>query len=883
MKKIISCLLIMCLTISVYALPTTADNTPTKKQAFKALTMRKAENALEMRKVEKKSNLAVEAEEMPTVHAYQSAAKSQEAEIDTIDLYFEQFYNDPIYYDVEVDTIMDEASGKYELDTVRGGDWYIVLKNERYQFIFDYYNMNPYDCTGTYTIDDMDVWAWAAIPEADGHSSYYDVCDLTVTAEKVSENLTLYSLSAFVTVKIGWEGEVYAAFHINAEHRAITPNTIIETAFTEASITPDENMFTIAAHNDSIDMTMPLFSDFGVQGYYTESHIDIDNCQLIYNEKEYTPMDMEAVITTADLTTGGVAYVAFMEILTTDTTFFNIVLQAPITPIDTVEMVCNNLVLDDSYGFEEKTIYFKASNKEYSIWGAYNDTEIRPTTTVYEGTASAGHAGVEITKLATKESFLHFSTKLTVTPNRKGGHVVYMETLGSDHVFYTARLAWEVPTPTETVDLNFEKSAKAYYYPYDEFGNNVEELQLANYDGRYSVSFDVMNSKRVMEKGTFTLKDLFEEQSFIVKHSADGEDDENVSFADLQGELYQSGDSTILKASVIGFDSVQYNINMFYAAPAPEQVVTYEFSADETEFTNALTQGLFKLESISKDENLIASVLVISNSIAGTYVNDGKFEQSDFMTDQTYVQVYNEETEEYDQFLVMKGQMVVTVDEEKNIKAVAEFICENAVQYNLTFHAPYERVRLPYDNQDNGVNHEYTDANSTIVIEDFIDGYNIIYVNITDNNMENAADLYFYATEMDPVIGIPEGQYPINDTEEPGTMLASRGVLADGQTASPSYFLTLIEIAGEEGFYVDETWWMVDGVATVKNDNGKLQLTIDAVNSYDLPVKISYHGSITPVDNVEVESNTVQKRIIDGQLVILKNGKTYTIMGAEMK
>ena len=149
--------------------------------------------------------------------------------------------------------------------------------------------------------------------------------------------------------------------------------------------------------------------------------------------------------------------------------------------------------------------------------------------------------------------------------------------------------------------------------------------------------------------------------------------------------------------------------------------------------------------------------------------------------------------------------------------------------------------------------------------------------------MENAADLYFYATEMDPVIGIPEGQYPINDTEEPGTMLASRGVLADGQTASPSYFLTLIEIAGEEGFYVDETWWMVDGVATVKNDNGKLQLTIDAVNSYDLPVKISYHGSITPVDNVEVESNTVQKRIIDGQLVILKNGKTYTIMGAEMK
>ena len=310
------------------------DGSISKKQAFKELTQRKSANMFELRKQPSGSNQSVlpSTEELPSQRPYQAAAKkaSNAATIDTIDLYFDSFYNDPIYYEVEVDSIYG--------DTIGGGDWYIVLTNERYQFIFDYYNLNPDDCTGTYTVDDTDVWAWAKIPEANGKSSYYETCDFTVKAEKVSDNLTRYTLEAFVTVKIGWEGEVYAAFNIVAEHTTITPSKIVETAFVDASITPEEDMFTIVAKNDSMTMNMPIFSEYGVQGYYNASHIDIDNCLLTYNKKKYTPMRMEAIITTADLTTGGVAYVAFMEVLTTDTTFFNIVLQAPITPIDTVEI-----------------------------------------------------------------------------------------------------------------------------------------------------------------------------------------------------------------------------------------------------------------------------------------------------------------------------------------------------------------------------------------------------------------------------------------------------------------------------------------------------------------------------------------------------------------
>ena len=155
MKKFFSFILVTLFVTSLSANSLLqVDGSMSKKQAFKELTQHKPTNTFELRKQSNTGNqLTVPTEEaLPIQRPYQAAAdtESETATIDTIDLYFESFYNDPIYYEVEVDSVYG--------DTLGGGDWYIVLANERYQFIFDYYNLNPYDCTGTYTVDDTDVW-----------------------------------------------------------------------------------------------------------------------------------------------------------------------------------------------------------------------------------------------------------------------------------------------------------------------------------------------------------------------------------------------------------------------------------------------------------------------------------------------------------------------------------------------------------------------------------------------------------------------------------------------------------------------------------------------------------------------------------------------------
>ena len=105
-----------------------------------------------------------------------------------------------------------------------------------------------------------------------------------------------------------------------------------------------------------------------------------------------------------------------------------------------------------------------------------------------------------------------------------------------------------------------------------------------------------------------------------------------------------------------------------------------------------------------------------------------------------------------------------------------------------------------------------------------------------------------------------------------------------------SYYCGLQVEEGENGelelYYIeDELFCMVAGTVTVeKMDGGVMHLEIDAVNSYDRPIKLSYTGPVnTDVENVTLpETVGTQKMMINGQLYIIRNGITYTISGAKL-
>lgn len=866
MKKILTFILLACMSVASIAQATSMQldlrSLMEKERLGNAMQTIQEHPARKMA-----AQTAAPAQLAPSKRTAQTAPANNE--LDTTEVYFSSFYEDPIYF--EVDTVVSKQG-----DTVvTGGDWYFVLKNERYQFIFDIYGGSPDDMAGHYTEKDLDImFSWCAIPDANGQTSYYETCDLNIQSEKTGSKIK-YIVEATIVTTLGVGGEVNGAFNIYAEHETVVANQRWDVALLNCQVILEDDLFRIHGADDTIAVDMTIFSDFGVEGYYSHNSIDPEESHIVHRGEQKDIMEMEGVIFSSPMITGGVAYVFMTEVLTTDTLFYNIAMEAPIIPTDTVEVICQNMAIDDTGGTTQATITVSASNKQYSILAGYNDTEL-VTPAIYSG----DKAMVYLTDLATDEEISALDCTIEVDGNRLKGYTVHIEMLGNDHKYYVMDLAYKIPTPVKTVTLDFPNSSKSMYYV-DDLG--LEELQLANYNEEYSVAFDILYINQIMG-GEFTLTDLWADQTFVVHHRDEG--DYYVPIAQVDGTIEQKNEVTYLDATVIGFDSVKYEISMFYEVPTPTETITYEFNGlgkDEVLFTNALPQGIFILEAMSEDGNLMANVQVnrIQNeNMEGTFYNDGMFTHNDFYTDNTFVKVWNETKKAFEEFYLQKGTMTVTIDEDNVINAVASFICDDAKQYDLTFKVQYERAHLPYDSEEGAVDYTYP-SDSYVTITDWIEGYGMIWLELVPGDFTNVCAIFFNADEMDPEIGIPAGVYPIDKSYEAGTVVASNGIAMNGAPLE-AFFCGLTE--GSDGYYyTDPLYCLVDGTITVENVEGQLKVEVDAVNSYDVPVKLHYCGSITPVDNVEVESNTVQKRIIDGQLVILKNGKTYTIMGAEMK
>jgi hypothetical protein len=237
---------------------------------------------------------------------------------------------------------------------------------------------------------------------------------------------------------------------------------------------------------------------------------------------------------------------------------------------------------------------------------------------------------------------------------------------------------------------------------------------------------------------------------------------------------------------------------------------------------------------------------------------------------------------------VQKGELKVTMDEDKVITAVASFICDDAKQYNLTFKVKYERAHLPYDMEEGAVDYTYA-PDSRVTIVDYIKDYGLIYFEILPQDYANIAALYFAADSLDPEIGIPAGVYPINYSFEAGTVIESKGIAMDGYPLE-SYFCTFQieeDEYGEMALYYNELYCMVEGSVRVEkvyeDKTPMMRLEINAVNSYDRPIHLFYFGAVNALEDVVAGGvDDVKKQLINGQLYIIRNGVTYTVLGNQL-
>ena len=169
-------------------------------------------------------------------------------------------------------------------------------------------------------------------------------------------------------------------------------------------------------------------------------------------------------------------------------------------------------------------------------------------------------------------------------------------------------------------------------------------------------------------------------------------------------------------------------------------------------------------------------------------------------------------------------------------------------------------------------------ADAEVLINDYSADYGLISVQIIDPVVGDITALYFCYMESDPVTIIPEGTHEINDTWYDGTVLASTGMDWEGNVM-PSYYAGYVDGCVAEPFYFFQT----GTVEVTKNANGKLSFEINALNSCNIPVHIVYNAATSGVENTPATVESARKQLRNGQLLIMRDGKTYNALGTPVK
>ena len=782
-------------------------------------------NRLEQKQVDK----------APTIAAHNTQTQNEE-----IVLEFTKFAKEPKYYS--------------------SGDWYVVLENEDDWEVYLNWKAPKSNYCGTfYTKDFLHDYSYIFTPDnrQNGGVHYKNI---TMTISIVEVNPALDNIVLDATI-LGSDGNTYI---IHATHEIIKAKEIVSQSIMDATITSDIGFYTIAGKSEDLDISIDILSNTITGIYPTLDEFDMTNSHIIYQGKHITPIRMEAIVDLGNLESGALAYGAQFSILSTDTAIYNIFMAAPFPePKDTVDIACQNMRFDDSFAEVYNIMTISASNEKHKIQIMYQDEAIS------EGDYTQANATVYITNLDTYEEVESLVTQMAIRHNpASDSYTVEAIARCSDNIVYQLSLAWVEPIATDTISLCFDHSAKASYYPQD------NDLLLINENGDYSLSLNIAG----VDMGeNFTLDDVVAYYSSLTNEETGTE----IDIAKVDGTIYQSADTTWIKADLVGFDAICYQVALWYAVPTPTDTITLQLS--DVPFENHLEEGYFQFVEYTEDQTHMISFTVASHELIGTFTNDGMFGKFgtgkyDFFNDYTYISEWNNLTNQYDIYTIEKGDLVVSMTIDGSIYAEATVICENAKLYHISFTSKLARPHLPADAEEGEVDRIYT-TDDYITITDYTQANGLITFEAESTTHNDAVALYIFANHFDAEIGIPEGTYPINSSLQAGSVLASTGINPDDNSVSPSLYYTF------SGDYIDTLYFFVEGNVTVtRNKAGKLHLEVNALNSYDIPIHIVYEEDPveTNIENVIVDTNA-SKIVKDGQLFIMKEGIMYNVLGTVVK
>lgn len=742
----------------------------------------------------------------------------------------------------------------------KSGDWYIILKNEEDWEVCLNYKAPKDNYTGTFTTKDfLDDYSYIFTPEdRENGGIHYDNITMTIAVLEVNPALQQIVLDATI---LGDDGNTYI---VHATHDILNAKDEISLVFANASLSQQDNSFIIAAQNTDWDIALSFYGKQIIGTYTSLEYFDMDHTHFFYKTDTIIPIQLAAQISVAYDTDGTLTYNAQCTMLSTDTIIYHLQLSVPFDdPIDTIDIVCPNMRIDDTYAEVYNTMTISASNSQYEIKIMYHDSILHPAH------YSEANAVAYITDLNTYDELESLTTQMLLQQDTtSGSYSVSAQVRCTNNIVYRLQLSWQVPSPTDTVLLRFDQTAQASFYPQM---NN--DLLLINHNDRYTLNFNIVD---ILPNQAFSLDNIGSYYTSLFDETAQS----NIDFAQVEGMLHQSADTTYIHAQIIGFDAILYDLELWYAVPYPTDTIQLTF--DNVPFDNYLSKGYFQFIAYTPDQSTMISFTPATYQAAGTYINDGLFGQFglghyDFFNDYTYIGEWNSQTKAYDYYTVEKGQLVVDQSEDGTITAHASVICENAKLYSITIHSQFAHPHLEWDTESGDVHRTYT-ASDIVSIDNLIASDSLVVFTVEAANQSDMMVLYLFTDHVDEEIGLPIGKFPISSSCSKGTVLASTGVNEDG-SVSPSLYSTI------DGEYLDKLYFFVGGSVNVfKNEEGKLYIDVNAINSYNIPIHIAYDASATNIKNISMKNLPNARKIIrDGQVLIINNGKAFNTIGAYIK
>jgi hypothetical protein len=844
MKKLFSLLMAFVVTASLFAIPQKSLSAKDAKAGFEKAPVTKALKATMQKnnseKLTVRDFVPAELKAEKTANPAKIAAKNAVAatEHDTVRVSFDEFESNPDYYE------------DYE-------EWFVSVNNGSFGFRFDWYSA---DFEGTFTTDDFEFeycYGWYIDDwDEEVYIEYVEV-EMTTTKTAIDDYTELLTLDATI---LGDDDVVYV---ISATHKILKPKEIIELAIETGSMTWDADweLATLDAKSNDMSIYMEWIC------YWVTNPVsiyDVMDYTVKYKGEALELINMDMTVNAIKNDKGVIGYEIYMEMLSSEPIQYNVTVFAPIESTETVEIEINNMVINTASAESWGWIFFDGYNDEWELsagidaWAMGFD--------VAEGTyVGQNEVMFYLTNLVTGDFTEQLYAEVVVTNDPQYGWVLNFESLCTDYKTYKVTMKKELPVATDTVAIRFDKTSNAAYYPWLD-----NDLLLANSNQQFYAGLDVVG---VELGGEFTMEDLDLTYSMIFSDYANRV---MVEMADVKGTLFQVGDTTFIKAEVLGYDGVLYDVELWHCVPVPTKTVNVEIVADFE--NNIAMDGYYVLSGYNKENTLFISLAPFADEVAGTFVNDGVFSrfgegQYDFFCD--YSAVYKNVNGEAVPYSVEKCTMTVTEEANGAIKAVATLIAADAVQYEVTMTTTYNN-HLNYDAEEGAIDRSYT-ADDEMLIETYDDGSSYFEVMAADGS--DICALYFIAEDYDKDITLMPGTYTISGNLDYMTVLASVGVV--GGSIYPSFYGYMSE---DGKGIVPPLYFMVGGTVEVENRNGKLYIEVNAVNSYNVPIHIVFDGTkqTTAVENITTEKGAT-KRIENGQLLINRNGNTYNVLGAQIQ